>query len=74
MIKTKQITKDYEPAIGDLIVDPSDESLGVVFKTIIKGDKTSWAVHWTHMQGSTSGNLETTESVCTLEAFLLIEA
>jgi hypothetical protein len=74
MIKTKRITKDYEPVIGDLVVDPTDEALGVIFKTVIKGDKTSWAVYWTHMQGSTNGNLETIESVHTLESFLLIEA
>jgi hypothetical protein len=71
MIKTKRITKGYKPAIGDFIIDPIDEALGVIFKPIVKGEEMIWAVYWTHLLGD---NLETTESVYTLESFLLVEA
>jgi len=70
MFKTKPITKDYKPTIGDFVIDPNDQALGIIFK--YRDTQTSWEVYWTNVSGN--ADLETVESVYTLESFLLVEA
>jgi hypothetical protein len=62
-----KITQDNLPSIGDLITDPEDGAVGVVYDIRLK----TYLVYWIHLQQD-ERVLDTKENPYSLESFRLI--
>lgn len=67
MLTLIDITQENLPNIGDLITDPHDDSIGIVYDIELK----TYKVYWIHLQQD-ERVLDTKETCYSLESFKLI--
>lgn len=68
MLTLIEITQENLPNIGDLITDPQDDSIGLVYDIKLK----TYMVYWIRLQREDQNFLDTQENCFTLESFRLI--
>jgi hypothetical protein len=73
VLKLIDITADNLPNIGDMIIDPSDDAIGVIYniqKPELKSKQ--YLVYWLYCDGHINNSFDTQETEFTLLNFRLI--
>jgi hypothetical protein len=72
VLKLIDITEDKQPNLGDLIIDPSDNALGVVYDINKQERFKEYSVYWPYCLDGLNNSLDTQENPISVLRFKLI--